>query len=83
MTTKEEMIAIIKAENPDGLRIGSDSDGYTMLPQEECENIYSEWAQVRLDRMQTEENEKNIQLSVFAKLAALGLTADEAAFLLG
>lgn len=77
MTTKEEMIAIIKAENPDGLRVGSDSDGYTMLSKEECENIYSEWAKVRLDKMEKEQTENGINASTVSKLSALGLTEEE------
>ena len=48
MTTKTEMIEIIRAENPAGLRIGSDETGYTDLTPAEYEAQITEWAENRL-----------------------------------
>ena len=48
MTTKKEMIEIIKAENLNGLRIGDDDSGYTDLSAAETEAQIAEWAANRL-----------------------------------
>ena len=48
MKTKEEMIEIIRAENPAGLRTGSDEAGYTDLTAAEYEAQIAEWAEARL-----------------------------------
>jgi len=48
MATKEEMIEIIRAENPAGLRTGSDEAGYTDLTAAEYEATIAEWAENRL-----------------------------------
>jgi len=48
MTTRAEMIAIIKAENPDGLRVGDEDAGYTQLSAAEYEATIAEWADARL-----------------------------------
>ena len=48
MTTKTEMIEIIRAENPNGLRTGSDESGYTDLTPAEYEAQITEWAENRL-----------------------------------
>lgn len=50
MTTLNEMIEIIKAENPDGLRVGDDQQGYTPLSAADYEATVIEWAKARLDR---------------------------------
>jgi hypothetical protein len=47
MTTKAEMIEIIKAENPT-LQIGDDERGYTDLTAAEYEAQITEWAENRL-----------------------------------
>ena len=49
MTTKAEMIAAIKAENPT-LRTGSDEDGYTDLTPAEYEATVEEWANSQLEQ---------------------------------
>jgi hypothetical protein len=48
MTTLNEMIEIIKAENPQGLRTGTDEIGYTDLSPIEYEAQIAEWAKNRL-----------------------------------
>jgi lysophospholipase L1-like esterase len=48
MTTKNEMIEIIKAENPNGLRSGNDADGYVDFTPAEYEATIAEWAEARL-----------------------------------
>ncbi len=48
MTTKQEMLEIIKAENPNGLRVGNDEEGYTQLSQAETDAILNSWADARL-----------------------------------
>lgn len=80
MTTLNEMIEIIRAENPNGLRVGSDETGYTDLTDAEYEVKITEWANVRLDK---EEQAAKAQAALAAKaaaeakLAALGLNADD------
>ena len=49
MTTKSELIAAIKAENPT-LRTGSDQDGYTDLTPAEYEATVEEWANSQLEQ---------------------------------
>jgi len=48
MTTKIEMIEIIRAENPNGLRVGDEENGYTDLTVAEYEAQITEWAENRL-----------------------------------
>jgi hypothetical protein len=48
MTTLKEMIEIIKAENPQGLRTGTDEMGYTDLSPTEYDAQVAEWANNRL-----------------------------------
>ena len=49
MTTKEEMIEIIKAENPT-IKVGNDTDGYTELIGADYDVVIEEWATNRLAR---------------------------------
>jgi hypothetical protein len=88
MTTKEEMIEIIRAENPNGLRTGNEVDGYTDLTAAEYEEQIAQWADARLAKeAQLAEAELVAQAKSEAidKLTALGidpkafgLQADEA-----
>jgi hypothetical protein len=88
MTTKAEMIEIIKAENPNGLRSGNETDGYTDFTKAEYEAQIAEWADARLAKeAQLAEAELVAQakLEAIDKLTALGidpkafgLQADEA-----
>lgn len=79
MTTKEEMIEIIKAENP-VLKSGNDQDGYTEITGKEYDAIIEEWATARLAK-ETAIFEAAAKKS--ALLDKLGITADEAKLLLG
>jgi hypothetical protein len=80
MTTKNEMIAIIKAENPNGLQVGDDVQGYTQLSDAEYEAQIAEWADARLAKeaklLQIAQDEA-AKAAAEAKLAALGLTAHD------
>ncbi len=49
MTTKSELIAAIKKENPT-LRTGSDEDGYVQLTPAEYEATVEQWATSRLEQ---------------------------------
>ncbi len=79
MTTKLEMIEIIKAENPT-LRLGDEENGYTELTGADYDAVISEWANARLlKEAQLAEAEAKAQAKATAegKLAALGLTTDD------
>ena len=77
MTTLNDMIEIIRAENPGGLRIGNTDTGEKDLTAEEYETTITEWAQSRLDKQNKIAAETAAKESGQEKLAALGLTADE------
>ena len=80
MTTKAQMLEIIRAENPNGLRTGNEVDGYTDLTVAEYEEQIAQWADARLAKeAQLAEAESIAQAKkdAEAKLAALGLTADD------
>jgi hypothetical protein len=75
MTTLNEMIEIIKAENPT-LQVGNDEQGYTQLSEAEYETQVALWAQGRLNReaRQTEaESVAQAKLEAAEKLTALGI----------
>ncbi len=82
MTTKKEMIEIIKAENPT-LRLGDEENGYTELTGADYDAVISEWADARLlkETQLAEAEAKAAQKQ--AVLDRLGITADEAKLLLG
>ena len=76
MTTLNEMIEIIKAENPNGLRIGDDEAGYTDLSAADYEATIAEWANNRLAKLaQLAEAEavETAKLDAIAKLTALNI----------
>ena len=77
MTTKNEMIEIIRAENPNGLRTGSDETGYVVLSNAEYEAKIAEWAEARLAKESAKAETESAKAAAQAKLAALGLTADD------
>lgn len=79
MTTLNEMIEIIRAENPNGLQIGDDQRGYTDLSAIETEAQIAEWAANRLEK---ETRLAEAEADKAALLAKLGITADEAKLLL-
>ena len=76
MTTKQEMIEIIKAENPT-LQVGNDDAGYTQLSADEYESTIAQWADARLAKEQAKseaEEARQIKISAYEKL---GLTKAE------
>ena len=77
MTTKNEMIEIIRAENPNGLRVGDDERGYTQLTAEEYEQEIERMAAIRLEEEAEQKQVKEAKELAQSKLAALGLTADD------
>ena len=85
MTTKTEMIAIIKAENPT-LQVGDDEQGYTQLSQADYESTISDYADARLAKeakaAADEAAASKAATDKAALLAKLGITADEAKLLL-
>ena len=67
MTTLNEMIATIKAENPT-LQVGDDEQGYTQLTSAQYDAQVAEWAQGRLDK---EAKQAEAEAVVAAKLVAV------------
>ena len=82
MTTLDQMIEIIKAENPDGLRTGSEEEGYTDLTPIQYEEQILEWANNRLAKEAKAELIAETAIAKEALLTKLGITAEEAALLL-
>jgi hypothetical protein len=83
MMTKEEMIEIIKAENP-SLKTGNDNDGYVEITGQDYDAIIEEWAINRLEilaKLAAEEAQQaeaeSKREAALAKLAALGLESDD------
>ena len=81
--TLEEIIKELKAQNPT-LRKGSEQQGYEQLNADEYEEIILDWANnklAKLEKAKFEEESKNEgeakRSAALAKLAALGLTADD------
>lgn len=75
MTTLNEMIEIIKAENPT-LRVGNDEAGYSLLNQADYEATIAEWAQNRLAKLAKIAEAESIaqaKLDAVEKLTALGI----------
>ena len=85
MTTKAQMIEIIKSENP-MLQIGDDERGYTQLSATDYEAQILEWANARLEKEKNQEATAQataLKTSALSKLEVLGLTEQEAQLLLG
>ena len=76
MKTKTEIIAELKLENPT-LKIGSDETGYVDLAVAEYEATIAKWADNMLANLEEEAKAKAAKAAAEAKLAALGLTADD------
>jgi hypothetical protein len=72
MTTLNEMIEIIKAENPT-IQVGDEEQGYTELNQEEYDAQVKAWAQGRLDKDTKQAEELAAKLDAIAKVTALGI----------
>jgi hypothetical protein len=76
MTTKNEMIEIIKAENPT-LQIGDDDKGYTTLSAEEYEATIAEWADARLAKLQAKADAEALRQTKINAYQKLGLSDAE------
>jgi hypothetical protein len=80
MTTKNQMITLLKSEFPT-LRLGDDDAGYTELSADEYEAKIAEWADARLAKeAKAAEAEANAQAKV-ELLQRLGISSDEAKLL--
>ena len=80
--TKNEIIAELKAQYPT-LRIGDEDQGYTDLDATDYEAIIAQWADNRLAEEAEAIKANQAKLAKEALLAKLGITAEEAALLLG
>jgi len=81
MTTKEEIIALLKAENPT-LQVGNDNDGYTQLSPADYEATIAEWAVNRLAKLSKQAEAEARATQKAALLDRLGITEEEAQLLL-
>ncbi len=76
MKTLEEMIEVIRAENPKGLRIGHEENGYTNLSAQDYEAQIAQWAQGRLNKLAIQAEAESVaqaKLDAVDKLTALGI----------
>jgi hypothetical protein len=76
MKTKQEMIEIIKAENPT-LRLGDEENGYTELTGNDYDAVISEWADARLEKEQATADAQALRQSKISAYEKLGLTQAE------
>ena len=72
-----EIVEVIKAENPNGLIVGNEQDGYIALSEKECEIIYEEWAKGRIAKSEREVNAQTKKQATIEKLTHLGLDKDD------
>tara|TARA_R110000868_G_scaffold118942_1_gene315117 strand:+ start:128 stop:379 length:252 start_codon:yes stop_codon:yes gene_type:complete len=82
MTTLDEMIKIIKGENPNGLRVGDDEAGYIDLSPADYQTTIEKWAEGRLAKEAHAKTKAQAVIDKASLLAKLGITADEAKLLL-
>ena len=80
--TLNEIIAELEEANST-LQTGSNETGYTELTKAEYEATIKEWAQNRLAKLEKIQAETDKATAKAALLDRLGITADEAALLLG
>ena len=76
MKTKLEIITELKIQHPT-LRLGSDETGYTDLNTEDYEATIEQWADNLLATQTAKAEAEAAKAAAEAKLAALGLTADD------
>jgi len=76
MTTKQEIIEIIKAENPT-LQIGDDDSGYTQLSADDYETTIAQWADARLAKEQAKSEAEALRQTKISAYKKLGLTEAE------
>ena len=80
MTTKTELVAQCKAENP--TMTATINDEQIQLTQAEYEKAASDWADMRLAQIELEQTKAKAEIDKAALLTKLGITADEAKLLL-
>jgi hypothetical protein len=76
MTTKKEMIDLLKAEFPT-LQIGDEDKGYTELSADEYKAQIAEWAEVRLAKDQAKAQAEAARQTKISAYEKLGLTEAE------
>jgi len=76
MTTKKEMIEILKAENLT-LRVGDDEAGYTELSADEYEATIAQWADARLAKEKAKIEAEALRQTKISAYEKLGLTEAE------
>ena len=81
MTTKAQMIELLKAEYPT-LQMGDDEQGYTQLSATDYEAQIAQWADVRLTKEAKATEAAKAATDKAALLVKLGISADEAKLLL-
>jgi hypothetical protein len=81
MTTKSELIAQLKAENP--TMISTINGEQIELTAEQYEKACNDWADMRLAQITAEADKAKAEADKAALLVKLGITAEEAALLLG
>ena len=82
MTTKKQMIELLKAEFPT-LQVGDDNAGYTQLSADEYDAIIADWANVRLAKEQLKTEAEAKEAAKATILDRIGLSADELKTILG
>jgi hypothetical protein len=80
MTTKSELIAQCKKENPTLKAIVNDEE--ITLTNDEYEKACADWAEMRFEQIEKEEAAAKAAADKATLLAKLGITADEAKLLL-
>jgi hypothetical protein len=75
MTTKEELIAQCKAENPTMVSVINDEN--IELKGADYDKACNDWAEMRLAQIALENETNSAKVAAQAKLAALGLTQDD------
>jgi sulfur carrier protein ThiS len=81
MTTKADLIKQIKTENPEMISIINGEE--IKLSKAEYEKACEDWATMRLEQLKLQAEELAKATAKAALLEKLGITAEEAALLLG
>jgi hypothetical protein len=76
MTTKKQMIDLLKVEFPT-LQIGDEDKGYTELSADEYEAQIAEWAEIRLGKNQAKAEAEAARQTKISAYEKLGLTEAE------
>jgi hypothetical protein len=76
MTTKQEMIDLLKVEFPT-LQVGDDDKGYTQLSDKDYEATIAQWADARLAKEQLKIDAETARQTKISAYQKLGLTEAE------